>query len=181
MIKNPLIIRSVIIGVIIGTMIALVTRFIQFNFIYMVLFCGLLAFSNYKYVWVPIFGLISGAIGSITFESINMLIWGNVPFITTISYLRYYSPNTIVGILLVWIGFPLAGFLGPYIVIRRSGASLDYGQSNVDIIEKKVFNYIKKHNNQVRISECALELDLKESEVEKILQSLQQKGLLLKK
>lgn len=45
-------------------------------------------------------------------------------------------------------------------------------------IESIVFNYIKKHESKIRISECAQELGITEAEVKEALSLLQKKGLI---
>lgn len=180
--KNPLFMRSIIFGIGIGILYYVFRRFVHVDydlqFIFALVFCGVFAFLNYKYIGIPLFGLISGLLGIFTLEFLGTLT-GGIPFISIFRWFGILPFVYLIPTLSIWVITPISGFLGAYIAFRRNGPVFDYGQSTINVLEKKVLDYIKNHNNQIRISECALDLDLKESEVQETINSLQKKGLLL--
>jgi len=44
-------------------------------------------------------------------------------------------------------------------------------------IEKKLLNYVKKHQGKINLKECAHEIDLTEEQVKEALSRLEQKGI----
>lgn len=88
-------------------------------------------------------------------------------------------PNVAINIITIFVMevtlFPFAGFLGGYVAHR---VAIKEKVEGLTRLEKKVLDYLTRHNFKVRISECARELNIHIDELENIIKALEEKGFI---
>jgi hypothetical protein len=176
--------RGLVSGLVLGVILSLVDYSLNLiirpwylvNFVFLIV-VGLI---SYKFVGSPVPGLILGVLTALVQELLESFLFGYTPF-SWVEYMQYswFVSETLPFIGISYVGFPAVGFLGGYVYQKRStlGAtsSCSVPLSN---LESRVFEYIRVHNYQIQITDCALELGVDSASIRNALKSLEKKGKL---
>lgn len=178
---SPVAKRALMVGIVVGAVLGIVVVMVRIypSYLMFLPFLVVVGVASYKYVGNAVSGVVVGLTTFVVNELVSSVFWGIVPF----SELQYLSwPGVAEQVLVVYaigfIGFPAAGFISGRVCERR-GISRVMSTDSLTDLESKVLSYIQAHNNQIQITDCALELGTDSKSVKKALNMLEKKGKLL--
>jgi hypothetical protein len=181
---NPILKRGLICGIALGIIFSIILR-VNYSIIdsryILIIFLLVVGVVGYRYIGNPVYSLISGIIAFLVVETFGNFLWGALPFLwvnylnNSSIFLPYILPELIIG----YIGYPVAGYIGGYLCQKRQLVRV-FDSENIPItdLESRVIEYIKMHNYQIQISDCAVELGVDADSVKRTLKSLESKGQL---
>jgi len=175
--------RGLVCGVVLGVILSVViylVRIYPYEYLVPLVFLIAVGLVSYKFIGSLVPGLISGVLTVLVQEVLGSFLFGGIPF-DWLQYMQYswFASQVLPSIAISYIGFPAVGFLGGYVYQRRGTirtASSD--SAPLSDLENRVFEYIRAHNNQIQITDCALELGVDSASIKNALKSLEKKGKL---
>jgi hypothetical protein len=174
--------QTLVSGLVLGVVLSVVYYFVPVNPRYLIhlLFLIVVGLVSYKFVGSSVLGLILGVVTSLVEELVASFLFGSIPF-DWVRYMQssWFASQILPFIAINYIGFPAVGFIAGYIYQKR-GAMRTISSDSVPLsdLESRVFEYIKAHNNEIKITDCALELGADSASIKNALKSLEKKGKL---
>jgi len=176
---NPVLKRGLIMGIILGVILGVVVIMLVSSHWILMAFLPVVGIVSYKYVGNSLSGIALGLTTYIICEFTSSVLRGTVPF-SELQYLRW--PGVAEQVLIAYVigfgGFPAVGYVSGRICERRGISRILTSEIYLTDLEREVLSYIQSHNNQIQITDCALELGTDSKSVKKALKALEKKGRL---